>query len=88
MSRHIIPYRLYRWFADQVIGRVLLYGYKREMERGDIHEARHLATGLQTGNSEGCTSANCRLDARPVAVTVPAYPGIAPSGTKDGNPKK
>lgn len=72
-KRHIIPYPLYRWVADHIVGRILLYGFKREMERGDVHEARHVSMGVQTGNSQGCDRANCRLDRNPATFTVPRY---------------
>lgn len=61
-KRRIIPYRLYRWVADRLVGKVLVYGVKRELERGNVHEANHLALSIQLGNSQLCDeSGKCSM---------------------------
>lgn len=50
----VVPYRAYRWVADHIVGRFLVYGVKRELDRGNLHEANHLALSVQIGNSKPC----------------------------------
>ncbi|MBC9927208.1 hypothetical protein [Leucobacter sp. cx-169] len=70
MSRRwLIPYRLYRWAGDRFMGKFLVYGFKREIDRGDLHEANHLAAGVQLINSTPCSQGELctlHLPVRPV----------------------
>ena len=49
-----MPYRLYRLVGDKLVGRFLLYSFRREVAAGNDHEAAHSAVALQLGNSQPC----------------------------------
>jgi len=77
-KRHLLPERLYRFIAgDKVVGRFLLYSFRREMSRGNIHEARHIMAAVQMGNSQPCDAGDpCILDGQ-AEIKIPAYPGAS-----------
>lgn len=59
-----MPYWMYRFIMDRFVGKLLAYGYKVEMRRGNSHEAQHCFEALRHGNSEECRwPDHCTLDA-------------------------
>lgn len=82
---NLIPYPAYRWVADRVVGKFLVYGFKREMARGNIHEAQHIAAAVQAGNSQPCS------EGKPCTLTqpmrVPAQTPNQQSRTTEGEQK-
>lgn len=72
-----MPYKVYRFIGDRIVGKFLLYGFKREKERGDIHEARHIAALIQVGNSQPYNGGEpCLLEGG--TFTVPASASTTP----------
>ena len=46
-------------------GRLLVRAYKARAERGDsqdAHEMRHILAAVETGNTDDCDPAACKLD--------------------------
>jgi hypothetical protein len=63
VKRYLLPYPVYRFIGDRIVGKFLLYGFKRELARGDNHEARHIAALIQVGNSQPCNGGEpCLLE--------------------------
>ena len=56
----IIPEKAYLFLMNRVVGKILVYSYKREFDAGRNHEALHVAAALKSGNSEDCNG-QCTL---------------------------
>lgn len=57
----MIPEKLYRFVLDRVVGKLLVYSYKRELDAGNLHEARHVEAAVRAGNTGNCVD-TCSLE--------------------------
>lgn len=57
-----MKYKLAKFVADRLTGRLLAYLYVEETKRNNIHESRHLFESLLHGNSDDCSEQGCVLD--------------------------
>lgn len=61
--RFLVPYPLVRWVNERLVGRFLVYAFKRELARGDFHEANHIHAAVLMGNTgPGTHDYGCAID--------------------------
>lgn len=87
-------YAIYTWFMNNVVGKLLVWGYKQDIKRGNTHHADHIRAVVDTGNSQKCTDEHCTLQdliVRPerVAPSLSQIPDVTPhpeTSTKASTP--